>query len=307
MVGPAGTASAMPPGLADSTIRAAMRIAAGKAMTAGTVPASVARLLEGETRTMIFTKWTWATAGLLAAGTVTAGIGLFASDRQPDPPGTDPAPAAAAPAQDAAKGGDPLSRDRSLENLKYIGLAMHNFAERHEGAFPAAAIRKDGKPLLSWRVAILPYLDLEALYKKFHLDEAWDSPHNKALLEQMPEIYAPVSRKDKSENSTYYQVFTGPGALFGNDEGTKLADIKDGMGMTLMVVEAARPVPWTKPEDLPFDEPKDLPELGGQLEDGFCTGFADGASRFINRKVDPKILKALITINGREQVTGDQF
>src|SRR5437588_27385 len=82
---------------------------------------------------------------------------------------------------------------------------------------------------------------------------------------------------------------------------------KDGMGMTLMVVEAARPVPWTKPEDLPFDESKPLPALGGQLEDGFCAGFADGAARFINRKADPKILKALITIDGREPVTGDQF
>jgi hypothetical protein len=127
------------------------------------------------------------------------------------------------------------------------------------------------------------------------------------LLDQMPDVYAPVTHKDESKNSTYYQVFAGPGALFGSAAGMKLVDIKDGTAMTFMVVEAAKPVPWTKPEDLPFDESKPLPELGGLLKDGFCVGFADGSARFINRRVDRMVLKALITANGHENVSVDQF
>jgi RNA polymerase sigma factor (sigma-70 family) len=305
-LGPARTASAMPAGLATSTIRAAMRLEAGKVMTAGVVPASVAQLVRGEMRAMMFTRWTWV-AGLLAAGSVTVGIGVLAQDRQPDPLDLAAAPAAAAPDQGGANDDEPEAKAQSMKNLMQIGLAIHNFASSHEATFPAAAIRKDGKPLLSWRVAILPYLEQEALYEKFHLDEPWDSPYNIGLLDQMPETYAPVAHKDESKYSTYYQVFVGPGALFGKGGGMKLADVKDGTAMTFMVVEAGKPVPWTKPEDLAFDASKPLPELAGQLEDGFCAGFADGTARCLRRNVSSRILKALITTNGHEKVAGDEF
>ena len=153
----------------------------------------------------------------------------------------------------------------------------------------------------------MPYLDQEALYNKFHLDEHWDSPHNKALLDQMPSVYAPVSNTGKLGHSTYYQVFMGPGTPFGGEEGMKLVDIKDGTAMTIMVIESAHSVPWTKPQDLPFIPTKRLPALGGQVEDGFCVGFADGSARFIKRQVSPNVLKALITANGGEPVSVDQF
>jgi RNA polymerase sigma factor (sigma-70 family) len=306
-LGRAGTGCAVPVGLADSTIKAAMHLAAGKAMTAGAVPASVAQLARGAMRTMIVTRLTTVAAGLLAIGSLTAGIGLLASDRQPNAPGPAPAPVAAAPAQRAANEAELKARARSMNNLKTIGLAMHNFASLHDMTFPPAATSKNGKPLLSWRVAILPYLDQQALYDKFHLDEPWDSPHNFARIDQMPEVYAPVTRTEKSKHSTYYQVFSGSGALFGGERGMKFSDIKDGMSNTLMVVEAAEPVPWTKPQDLPFDAAKPLPELGGLFEDGFCTTFADGSARFFKRPFDPKVLKALITSNGGEVIAFDQF
>jgi hypothetical protein len=259
---------------------------------------------------MIITKLTGCVAAvLLATGAVTVGRGRLAGDPKPNPAGPAPAPVAvaAAPAQGQANQNDAAARSQSMNNLMQIGLAMHNYAGSHGDAFPAAAIRKDGKALLSWRVAILPYLDQGELYEKFHLDEPWDSPHNIALLDQMPDIYAPVTHQDESKHSTYYQVFTGRGALFGGAEGTKLADIKDGTAWTIMIVEAAKPVPWTKPEDLPFDASKPLPKLGGLLEDGFCACFADGSARFLKRNVGSKVLKALITANGREKVSGDEF
>src|SRR5262245_59728137 len=84
----------------------------------------------------------------------------------------------------------PAHRRTSQNNLKMVRLAMHNFHDAM-GRFPAAtAYAKNGKPLLSWRVAILPYIEEDALYRQFKLDEPWDSPHNKKLIAKMPKIYA---------------------------------------------------------------------------------------------------------------------
>jgi len=188
----------------------------------------------------------------------------------------------------------PDPRARTANNLKFMALAMHNFAATHGGRLPAAAIRQGDKPLLSWRVAILPWLEQNALYERFRLDEAWDGPHNRALLEEMPRVYAAVAPDDATPHSTYYQGFVGPGSLFDGEEGTRLADVTQVAGPTIMIVEAADPVLWTKPADLSFDEGTPLPSLGGQFEDGFYAAFADGWPRFLSRQIPPETIRALI-------------
>ena len=109
----------------------------------------------------------------------------------------------------------PAHRAVSAGNLKQIALAFHNFHSTY-GALPGVAIvDAKGKALLSWRVAILPFIEEDALYRQFHLDEPWDSKHNKKLLARMPKLYAPtVTGKPGKPNVTYYQAFTGPDALF---------------------------------------------------------------------------------------------
>lgn len=239
---------------------------------------------------------------LFRLGAVSAGVPLIALT-QTHPAGgerptqVDPVAAPVADAPPLPGRDHPEARARTVDNLKILGLALNGFARTHDGRFPPSAIRKDGKPLLSWRVAILPFLDIHRdgrLHRMFRLDEPWDSPHNKALLKEMPPEYAPVVRKDVPPYSTFYQAFVGPGTLFDGEAGTRIADVTDGVGSTLMVVEAAEPVPWTKPEDLSFDEGKPLPKLGGQFEDGFYVAFADGSARFLSRKVAPETLRALI-------------
>ena len=100
------------------------------------------------------------------------------------------------PAVQAAR--EAARRAQCTNNLKQIGLAMHNYASAN-GAFPPAAIYDaNGKPLLSWRVLILPYLEQDSLYKQFHLAEPWDSPHNKrTLLAQVPPLFT-VSQREQS-------------------------------------------------------------------------------------------------------------
>ena len=225
--------AAISAGVAEATIKAAVYLAAANAPTAGAVPAAVVQLSDGVLRTMNLTKLTIAAGGALALGLISSSVTLIATGRAPDgnpaaaaslPNQDDPAP------QDRAKAIGPVqknesvrkAREKSTNNLMMIGLAMHNFAHNQaEHRFPPAALKKDGKVLLSWRVAILPYLDQQALYAKFHLDEPWDSPHNKTLLDQMPEVYAPVIRRDDPKGSTHYQVFVGPKSLFEDELGPK--------------------------------------------------------------------------------------
>jgi prepilin-type processing-associated H-X9-DG protein len=207
------------------------------------------------------------------------------------------------PAVQAAR--EAARRAQCTNNLKQIALAMHNY-ESSVGSFPRpATIGKDGKPLLSWRVAILPYLDQQALYQKFKLDEPWDSPNNKPLIDEMPGVYLCPSRTRVQPGTTGYRAFVGKGAIFERDRQTKIPDVTDGMSNTIMVVEASEAVPWTRPDsDLDFD-PDAKPSLfgaGSPHPGGFDAMFADGSVRFISRSIDLTVFKSLITRAGGEAI-----
>ena len=203
-------------------------------------------------------------------------------------------------------------RAQCTNNLKQIGLAMHNYASANGDVFPPPAIvGKDGKPLLSWRVAILPYIEQQALYAKFHLDEPWDSPHNKELIQYMPATYTCPSRPSPAPGTTTYRGFLGKGAFFEAGRGSRIADITDGTSNTLMVVEAKDAVPWTKPDELPFDRAKaaagDLLGAGSNHPGGFNALFGDGSVKFLKSAINPQTLRALITKNGGEVIAADAF
>jgi hypothetical protein len=152
-------------------------------------------------------------------------------------------------------------------NLKSIALAIHNYADVHGGQFPPAAVTdKAGRPLYSWRVAILPYLtDYSGLYSEFHVDEPWDSESNRKLLGKIPGVYRSRGGSvSDAPGMTFYQVFVGPGTAF-ERPGLTWKDFSDGPGSTFLVVEAAEEVPWTKPADLAYDPDGPLPKLGGRF------------------------------------------
>lgn len=194
-------------------------------------------------------------------------------------------------------------RAHSTNNLKEIGLALHNYHDAHK-QFPARAnFDERGRPLLSWRVHILPYLGETELYYQFHLDEPWDSPHNRMLIERMPEVFKNPGKNTKP-GMTQYLVLVGKGTLFEGSRGRSLADVWDGSSNTIMVVEADpdRAVPWTKPEDLPFDPNNPLDGLGHAHSGGFNALFCDGAVRFISETIDPEVWRALVSCAGGESV-----
>jgi hypothetical protein len=187
------------------------------------------------------------------------------------------------------------ARRDSEHNLKELVLAMHNHNDVYR-TMPAAAIySKDRKtPLLSWRVALLPFLEQGDLYNQFKLDEPWDSPHNIRLLSKMPKVYAPV-RGDAPPNCTRYQVFTGPKTPFNGPFGPRIpASFPDGTSNTILVAEADDAVPWTKPADLVVSPNAPLPRLGGVWGDGFLVAMADGSTRFVSNRVSETTLRLAI-------------
>jgi hypothetical protein len=173
---------------------------------------------------------------------------------------------------------------------------------------PAADIRdKEGKLLLSWRVAILPFLEQKPLFDQFHLDEPWDSPHNLPLLEKMPEVYlCPTRMEEKKPTTTNYQVVTSP---FGFYEGGKsnANDTTDGADSTIMVVESMNPVPWTKPDDPPLKIQEFRSVLGERHRHGVNALFANGDVRNIPASIPLQGFQAMLTRNGGERVPIDEF
>ena len=203
------------------------------------------------------------------------------------------------PAVSAAR--EAARRNQSQTNLKQIGLcfANHDSAYRQ---FPARAIfSKEGKPLLSWRVKILPYLDEGALYKDFHLDEPWDSPHNKALIARMPETFA-LPGDDPAAGLTHYVAVVGKGLVFEGGKPLGAADFTDGLSNTIMAVEADKPVFWTKPDDLEVDLEKPFKGLGGIRPQGFNAVFGDCHIQMISDETQPETLRALFTRAGGEAI-----
>ena len=209
------------------------------------------------------------------------------------------------PAVQAAR--QAAQRMDSSNNLKQLGLALHNYesAYRH---LPATAIleRGTGKPLLSWRVAILPFIEEAALYNEFHLDEPWDSDHNIKLLDRMPATFSHKAKKVKP-GYTVYVAPVNEETLLRKEELTTFPDITDGLSNTIMVVEASEEaaVPWTKPEDLDIDPANPLNKLSSNVTPGiFQALFGDGSVRVISLSVDVNVLNALFTRAGGEVTNG---
>jgi prepilin-type processing-associated H-X9-DG protein len=187
------------------------------------------------------------------------------------------------------------SRAQSMNNLKQIGLAMHSYHDA-VGTFPSMAIcDKQGKPLLSWRVAILPYIEEQNLYERFKLDEPWDSEHNKKLIPLMPKTYFnPSAPTPATEGKTHYRLVYGKEMIFDVDKALSFAGITDGTSNTILAFEAEEPVEWTRPKEFAYDANKPLPKFGAFSRGGFNVLFADGSVRVIPSSTSEKTMRLLL-------------
>jgi hypothetical protein len=214
------------------------------------------------------------------------------------------------------------NRAKGQNNLRELAIAMHNYNDTFGSLPPAVIYDEDGKPLHSWRVLLLPYLEQNALFQQLRLSEPWDSPHNEPLLAWMPKVFAEPGGEGMAGILTRYQVFVGPGApfecvttpqlqpyrfagaagkLFVKSSPPRIpATFVDGLANTILIAEAAEAVPWAKPADLAFTANGPLPKLGTPSAGYFNAAMGDGSVWRFRKEIDEPTLRALITPNGGE-------
>ena len=193
--------------------------------------------------------------------------------------------------------------------MKQIGLAIHSYADAHaslgDNFFPTDICSDIGFPLLSWRVAILPYIGEQELYQRFHLDEPWDSPHNILLLKEMPSTYLCPSAVVVEGKTTYWGVkgdsYTFDASLPPTARG--FASMRDGTSNTVSVVEMpiSYAVEWTKPDSLMPNPETWINAPGSHAGGVFCVLFADGSTSFFSKTISPESLRKFFTINAGDK------
>ena len=182
-------------------------------------------------------------------------------------------------------------------NLKQTALAFHNYHDSYT-RFPRANGNGEGNQTgLSWRVHLLPFLGELQLYQQFHLDEPWDSDHNKTLIEKMPALFQSPGVTEEGQTSMH--VFTGKNTPFDGEKGTTLANFTDGTSNTILAVLAGADTAdvWTKPGGLKFDPATCKKALGETADNRFLAMMADGSVRSLPLAIEDAMLANLIQLN----------
>jgi len=204
-------------------------------------------------------------------------------------------------------------RTQCKYNLKQIGLALHTYHDDY-GSFPPAHIAdSNGRPVHSWRVLLLPYLDQKPLYEKYRFDEPWDGPNNGKLADEIVAVYncpSDVHAHDKTSSTmTDYVAIVGPETPWPGSRATAIRDIKDGTSTTLLVVEVTNSgIHWMEPRDLHVLQmaqtinAKSGQGISSRHTCGAHVLMADGSARFISDQTAAELIRGLLTVNGKETI-----
>jgi hypothetical protein len=206
--------------------------------------------------------------------------------------------------------GDP--RGRCKYNLRQIGVALHNYHDVY-GCFPPAYIADErGRPMHSWRVLILPFLDKAPLYNSYRFDEPWDGPHNARLADQAASVFqcrAGITEPDAPTNSTSYVAVIGPRTGWPGAESVRISDITDRTAETLHVVEIANSgIHWMEPRDLHVTQMARVinPAAGMGISSPHVGGAhvlaVDGSVRFVSETTPEETIRRLIERDDGETI-----
>ena len=211
-------------------------------------------------------------------------------------------------------------RSNCKGQIKQIGLALLNYRETH-GRFPPPYFAdENGRPIHSWRVLILPYLDRQGLYNEYRFDEPWDGPHNRQLANRLVHNNYSIWHCPSDEPATgqldaamtSFVAVLGPETFWDDESGT--ADFSDPAEQTLMVVEVANSgIHWMEPRDLHVSQMASTinPSIGygisSRHQKGVNVTMADDSVRFLSNDISENTLRALLTRDGHEEISQEEM
>ena len=213
------------------------------------------------------------------------------------------------PAVQAAR--EAARRMSCSNNIKQIGLAMHNYHAKHGELPPAYTVDANGRPMHSWRTLLLPFLGEQSLFDQIDLSKPWDDPVNLAIGEQAPSVYACPSFADPDRRLTTYLAVVDPSGIMTGPVATSFRQVTDGLSNTVMLIEAdsGLAVPWMQPIDTDMQaymNPGGSTGRGGHAGGGHVL-MSDGAVKFVTHSADPELRKALLTKDGNEDIMSLDF
>ena len=203
-------------------------------------------------------------------------------------------------------------RSQCKNNLKQIGLALHTYHDKYDCFPPAYIADSNGRPMHSWRVLLLPYLDQEIHYAQYRFDEPWNGPNNSKLADKILHVYNCPGENNAAGRSiatlTSYVAVVGPETAWPGSRSTAIGDIKDGTSTTLMIVEVANSgIHWMEPRDLhveqmaPTINAKSGQGISSRHQAGAQALLADGSVRFISEKLTAESIQALLTAHAGDE------
>jgi hypothetical protein len=181
------------------------------------------------------------------------------------------------------------------------------------GTFPPPFFADDsGRPMHSWRVLLLPFLDQGELYEQYRFDEPWDGPHNRQLLAQRPRIYTFHGHEGDGGTTTNYLAVVGEETVWPPGASLAMSQIVDGATYTILIVENhGAGIHWTEPRDL--DLATMTMDVAANAADGVSSRFRPtavvSAAGYVHKLPDdlpPATLRALLTASGGEDLPLDE-
>lgn len=198
-------------------------------------------------------------------------------------------------------------RSHCANNLKRLGLALHNYHDDYGALPPVYTVDAAGNPLHSWRTLLLPYLDHAELYYRLDLTKPWDDPANAEAFKSPVHAYDCPANRERGQKTNYMAIVTDQ-SVWRTSGDVRFEDITDGLAYTLLVMEVPEEyaVQWMEPRDgneataLAFLNAKKLGHAGG-----VNMLYADCAVRFRSTKMPADVVRALITKDGGEKIPDD--
>lgn len=204
----------------------------------------------------------------------------------------------------------PGYRSQCKNNIRQLITAIMTYDSHKRRLPPAIVTDAEGRPMHSWRVAILPYIEENGMYSNYRFKEPWNSPHNSKVTAERPEIFHCPSDKQSGESDTSYVAVLSPNSVWGINQSKSIDGIKDGTDKTILLIEMKNSgIHWAEPRDLDLsnlppsiDKQKLFESLSNHIG-GVCVAFADGPIEFLPfAHSSLEYLEALVSRDGGEAI-----